>query len=117
MPMASASAPVNPPTALLDSDERAFLRRLIFYGFLARALVALVLDWTGYAARFAPDQETYETSGWQMALYWAGEILVKPWRFTTDQPLGYFYLNALSFYVFGHTELPLKLVNALLGAV
>jgi 4-amino-4-deoxy-L-arabinose transferase-like glycosyltransferase len=88
----------------------------MLYGFLIRAALAVALEWTGYSLRFAPDEHTYANSGWQMALYWAGDLLVMPWRYNTDQPLGYFYMNAAFFYVFGRTEIPIKLVNALIGA-
>ncbi len=103
--------------AALDAEERRYLRRLLFYGFALRALLAVLLDATGYSRLLAPDEETYATSGWGMALFWSGDLLLKPWRFNTAQPLGYFYLNAAYFWLFGHGELPLKLTNALLGAL
>lgn len=109
----SASAPAG----TLDPYERHYLRRLLLYGFLVRAGLALLLETTGYSRLLAPDEETYATSGWGMALFWAGDLLLKPWRFNTHQPLGYFYINAAFFSVFGHSELPLKLTNALLGAL
>ncbi len=118
--MSSASAEAASRTGRsfeLSADERAFLFRLIVYGFLVRAVLAFVFDWSGYSTRLAPDEETYGIEGWQMALYWAGDLLVKPWRFTTDTPLAYFYENAAFFYVFGHTVLPIKLLNCLVGAV
>ena len=96
--------------------EQAFLRRLVAYGFLVRASIALLLEFTGYSRRFAPDEETYVQDGWQFALYWAGDVLIKPWRLSHEQPLGYFYLNGLCFYVFGQTEVPIKLANAFVGA-
>lgn len=105
------------PGTQLDPGERGLLLRLLFYGFVLRAVIAVVLDWTGYSLNLAPDEETYSTSGWGMALYWHGELLLKPWRFNTDQPLAYFYLNAVCHWIFGHTDLPLKLVNAFLGAL
>jgi hypothetical protein len=98
------------------SEALDFLAKLTRYGFLLRAAVALLLEVTGYSSRFAPDETTYATSGAAMALYWRGEVLVKPLRFSSDQPLAYFYLNAVSFYVFG-SALPLKLLNAFIGAV
>lgn len=100
-----------------DAQERAFLRKLTLYAFIIRALLAVLLHWSGFSRRLAPDEETYAVDGWSIALYWAGEIFVKPWRLTSDQPLGYFYLNGAAFFVFGHTEIPLKLVNAFLGAL
>jgi hypothetical protein len=93
------------------------LPRLMAHAFLVRAVLAVVLDGTGYSVRLAPDEETYSVTGRLMALYWSGELLVKPWRFATGQPLGYFYLNALSSFLFGDTALPLKLLNCLVGTV
>jgi hypothetical protein len=89
---------------------------MALYGFLIRAVVALVLEFTGFSVRFAPDEDTYATTGWEMALFWQGDVLVRPWRFGTDQPLGYFYLNAVFFYVFGSSDLPIKLLNCAAGA-
>ena len=96
-------------------DHAALVGRLIRYGFVLRAVIALILEWTGYSGRFAPDERTYATSGAAMALYWNGDLLVKPLRFGSDQPLAYFYLNAASFFLFG-SILPLKLLNAFVGA-
>ena len=107
------SAALASPATEVPAAE--YVARLIRYGFLLRAAVALLLDWTGYSTRFAPDEITYATSGSVMALYWSGDVLVKPARFTSTQPLGYFYLNAASFYLFS-SALPLKLLNALMGA-
>lgn len=116
-PTSTALSSLRAPSPALDPEERWLLRRLVLQGFLVRAAVALLLHWTGYSGRFAPDEDTYASDGWSMALYWAGEVLVKPWRFNTDQPLGYFYINAVFFSAFGHSEIPVRLFNALLGAV
>ncbi len=113
----SADASEAELPAAYGADERAFLRKLIFYAVVVRALLAVLLDWSGYSRRLAPDEETYAAEGWSIALYWAGEIFIKPYRLTTDQPLGYFYLNGAAFSLFGHSEIPLKLVNAFLGAL
>lgn len=118
-PPPAQADPPHPTAAAeaLDPQERRHLRRLLVYGFLLRAALAVLLDVTGYSRLLAPDEETYANSGWGMALFWSGDLLLKPWRFNTAQPLGYFYVNAAFFYVFGHSELPLKLTNALLGAL
>jgi 4-amino-4-deoxy-L-arabinose transferase-like glycosyltransferase len=113
----AAASPVTAPVEGLDAYERHYLRRLLLYGFLVRAALALLLELTGYSRLLAPDEETYASSGLGLALYWAGDLLLEPWRFRTQQPLGYFYINAVFFYVFGQSELPLKLTNALLGAL
>jgi hypothetical protein len=99
----------------LDEDHANLVGRLIRYGFFLRAIIALILEWTGYSGRFAPDERTYATSGAAMALYWSGDVLIKPLRFGSDQPLAYFYLNAASYFLFG-SIVPLKLLNAFVGA-
>lgn len=101
----------------LDLGERQLLRRLLLYGFLVRVALALVLEFTGFSVRLAPDEDTYGRAGWTTALYWMDAVSLPDWRFSSKQPLGYFYINAAFFYVFGHTAIPLKLVNALLGAL
>ena len=100
----------------LDREQRDFLQRLVLYGFLLRVALAFVLEWTGWSLRFAPDEDTYASTGRQMALYWTEELLVRPWRFSTTQPLGYFYINAVFYYLFGNSQMPLKLLNAFIGA-
>jgi hypothetical protein len=99
-----------------DWAEKAFVRRVVLLGFAVRLVLALVLEWTGYSRRFAPDETTYTSDGWPIGLYWAGDVLVKPWRMTLDQPLAYFYLNGLSYFLFGATQVPLKILNAFVGA-
>ncbi len=116
--ISSAELPVaSEASSAYSAEERAFLRKLTFYAFLVRALLAVLLDWSGYSRRLAPDEETYASEGWSIALYWAGQVFIKPWRLSSDQPLGYFYLNGAAFSLFGHSEIPLKLVNAFLGAL
>jgi hypothetical protein len=98
-------------------DEYVFVRRMVTYGFVLRVLVALILHVTELSRRFAPDEDTYVEHSWQIALYWAGDVLVRPWRMNQDQPLGYFYLNGFFFYLFGKTEIPIKIANAAIGAM
>jgi hypothetical protein len=113
LPAAEAGLAVSPEAA---GAEKAFVRRIVLFGFLVRLAVALLLEWTGYSRRFAPDETTYTADGWPIGLWWAGELLVKPWRLTLDQPLAYFYLNGASYYLFGATQIPLKILNAFVGA-
>jgi hypothetical protein len=98
-------------------DDARFLRQLVLWAFLIRAMAALLLDWTGYSKMLAPDETTYASYGRRLALYWTGDNLIKPARFETDDPQAYFYMNAASYYLFGATQLPLKLANALVGAI
>jgi hypothetical protein len=85
-------------------------------GFLLRLGCALVLHWTGYSRLLAPDEQTYAGHGWAIALYWLGDIVMAPSRYSSGQPIGYFELNALCFALFGHTEVPIKIANAAVGA-
>lgn len=110
------SAPRSPARTALDAEQRAFLQRLVLYGFVLRVALAMVLEWTGWSIRFAPDEETYAATGRDMARYWREDTLIRPWRFSTDQPLGYFYVNSVMFYLFGDGQLPVKILNALIGA-
>jgi 4-amino-4-deoxy-L-arabinose transferase-like glycosyltransferase len=98
------------------TGDAAFLRRLILAGFALRVVLVLALEWTGFSRNLAPDEETYALEGWQLALWWSGETFVRPWRLSADQPMGYFYLNGAFFWLFGQTQIPLKILNALVGA-
>lgn len=108
--MVTTSSPV------LTIDETRLLARLVRWAFLLRALVAVALHFSGLSSRFAPDEITYASTGEQLALFWSGDTLVRPYRMESNQPLGYFYLNGVSFYVFG-SVVPLKLLNALIGSL
>jgi hypothetical protein len=112
----ASSGNIQPASDTLDAEERARLSRLIFWGFILRAGVALLLEWTNLSERFAPDEQTYRWSGFGLAQYWAGKTYFRPTVFSSDQPLGYFYINGVFSYVFGRTEIPLKLLNAFIGA-
>lgn len=98
------------------ATEAITLRRVIMAGFLLRLGCTLVLHFTGYSRALAPDEETYAGQGWALALYWLGDIVTRPSRYSSGQPIGYFQLNALFFVLFGHNELPIKVANAAVGA-
>ena len=108
----SATSVPSAASSSLDHGQRDFLQRVVLYGFLLRVALAMVLEWTGWSTLFAPDEATYANTGRDMALYWSRDVLVKPWRFLTNQPLGYFYVNSVMFYLFGSSQLPVKVLNA-----
>jgi len=113
-PTATTSAKYDAPG--LNLSERRFLSNIVLWSFVCRAVLAILLEWTDLSTRLAPDETTYEFGGRGLARYWAGELFVMPLRFRMDQPLGYYYLNAVGYYLFGDSEIPLKLVNAFVGA-
>jgi hypothetical protein len=100
----------------LTTAEASALRRVILAGVALRLGCAFVLHWTGYSRLLAPDERTYAEGGWAIALYWLGELVTTPWRYSSGQPIGYFQLSALFFSVFGRTEVPIKIATALIGA-
>jgi hypothetical protein len=99
-----------------DKAEIAWLKQLTQWAFLTRAVLVLVLHWSGLSARLGPDEQTYAETGRDIALYWTHDLLVRPWRLSSPGPLSYFYLNGVSFLLFG-SSLPLKVLNALIGAL
>jgi 4-amino-4-deoxy-L-arabinose transferase-like glycosyltransferase len=100
----------------LTSAEAHALRRVILAGGALRLGCAVVLHWTGYSRLLAPDERTYAEEGWAITLYWLGDVVTRPWRYSSGEPIGYFQLNALFFAIFGHTEIPIKIATALIGA-
>jgi 4-amino-4-deoxy-L-arabinose transferase-like glycosyltransferase len=103
------------PVAPARSDV-AWLGGLVWRAFLLRATLAIVLHFSGMSLYFAPDEDTYAAEGQYLSAYWSGDVLLEPLQTTTRQAPGYFYLNAISFTLFG-SVVPLKLLNALLGAL
>lgn len=103
--------------AILNPVDASFLKRLMVYGWVLRATVALLLDWTGYSKLLAPDEVTYESAGKALALYWSGDVLLEPGRFLTDEAHGYFYVNAAFSYLFGGSNIAVKLLNAAIGVL
>jgi 4-amino-4-deoxy-L-arabinose transferase-like glycosyltransferase len=89
---------------------------MVWRAFLLRAAVSMVLHFAGISSRFAPDEDTYFAIGRGLALYWSGEVFTAPGRLGWDEPFAYYYLNAFSYALFG-SAIPLKIVNALMGAL
>jgi len=109
----------RPPVAPsnLSKEESAFLWRLIRRGLLLRLVLAVALEWTGYSAALAPDEDTYYTGGWLLALFWNGELMALPEQLQPPRVNAYFYISGLTIYLFGLTQLPIKIFNCVIGAV
>lgn len=98
-------------------EESAFVRRSLRRAFALRLALAVALEITGWSTVLAPDEQTYVAGGRQLAAYWKGDLLVSPRHlFDPRQPVAYFLLNGLSFYMFGGA-FPLKIVNCLVGSL
>jgi len=115
--VAASSSPVESCSSPSEGDEWSWLRRLLLRALLLRLALAVLLDVTGFSMRLAPDEETYALHGGEIALYWTGATLVRPWRLATHEPHAYFYMNGVSALLFGQSTLPLKLLNALAGTL
>jgi 4-amino-4-deoxy-L-arabinose transferase-like glycosyltransferase len=88
----------------------------MLHAFLVRAVVLLVLDYTGYGIRLAPDEGTFDDLGWYLSLYWSGVVFAPPAKMLTGGiSAAYLNINAFFFFIFGHTGIPVKLTNAFLG--
>jgi len=102
--------------AALLRQEAHWLRRVVFWAAILRLVLAVVLHVTGLSVRLAPDEDTYAQVGRALARYWVGDAFTPPGQLLSGQPAAYFYLNAISFYLFD-SSVPLKLLNAVLGAL
>jgi hypothetical protein len=93
------------------------LRQLLQRALILRVGVALILHLLSTDALFAPDQDTYHYFGAWLAKYWAGDLLVYPWKLLESGPAAYYYIVAALYYVFGESPLVPKLVNAVVGTI
>lgn len=97
-----------------EPEDLAFLVRVASAGLLLRLGLALVVHFNLPDWFFAPDQLTYQEEGWQTLLFLRDEAGM-PWQIQNTLEVGYFYLNALLFWVFGYAPLAPKLLNAVIG--
>lgn len=97
-----------------EPEDLAFLVRVASAGLLLRLGLALVVHFNLPDWFFAPDQVTYQEEGWQTLLYLRDEAGM-PWQIQDTLEVGYFYLNAFLFWVFGYAPLAPKILNAVIG--
>ena len=93
------------------------LGRLLQRAFFLRFAVAVLLHMLSTDALFAPDQETYHYFSSWLAKYWAGDLLIYPWKLLESGPAAYYYIVASLYFVFGDWPLIPKLVNACVGTL
>ena len=97
-----------------EPGDVAFLLRVASAGLLLRLGLAVVAHLNVPEGFFAPDQVTFREVGWQTLLYLRDEGGM-PWQIQNTLEVGYFYLNAFLFWVFGLAPLAPKLLNAVVG--
>lgn len=97
-----------------EPGDLKFLLRVAAAGLLLRVGLTLVVHYNLPVWFFAPDQVTYQEEGWQTLLYLRDEAGM-PWQIQDTLEVGYFYLNAFLFWIFGYAPLAPKLVNAVIG--
>lgn len=97
-----------------EAGDLTFLMRVMVAGLLLRLGLALVVHYSVPIWFFAPDQITYEDVGWRTLQYHQGAGPL-PWQLQDTAEVGYFYWNAILYWVFGLAPLAPKLVNAIVG--
>ncbi|MBI4520894.1 MAG: glycosyltransferase family 39 protein, partial [Gemmatimonadetes bacterium] len=99
---------------LAEPQDRAFLAKIVVAGLLIRVGLSLLAHYLLPVAFFAPDQFTYQDVGWRTLLYWRGQG-TQPWQVGGTMEVGYFYWNALLYFVFGFRPVAAKLFNCFFG--
>jgi hypothetical protein len=97
--------------------ERAEEKSLFQKALWLRILLAVALHLFVDEGFFAPDQFTYDRMSRQLAAYWAGRAFRSPDFLEGSPQLGYYYLVASLYTLFGAWSLIPKLVNAVAGAL
>ena len=100
--------------ALAEADDYPLLIRVVMAGLLLRLGLGLVIHYMLPVWFFAPDQFTYQDVGWRTLLFLQGRG-PSPWQIQGSTEVGYFYWNALLFWVFGNAPIVPKIVNAFVG--
>ncbi len=99
------------PSLLLLARE-PFERRVFCAAVGARALLAVVIYYSGVSDFFALDPVRYERLGAELAAYWSGSQSAPPQIYGR---VGYYAWNAAIYFVFGHEPLAPTLINAVIG--
>ena len=92
-----------------EPQDREFLLALFILGFSLRALLAVFLHYFTIVPEM--DARTYAQEGWNLARFWKGDTLQRPYLTS----LAYVYMNALTFFVVGHSPLSVKIMNCFFG--
>lgn len=98
-------------------EAQHHVSQLFTRGLIVRLCTMFAIHAVAADDMFAPDNITYHHVSAALAAYWSGDLLLYPWQLEGGrQPLAYFYVTGILYYVFGPYPLVPKLVNALVGA-
>jgi len=97
------------------ATNSAAIGALMRRGLLLRLFVAVAVHYLLGPAALAPDQDTYDWVGTQLAQYWRGELFASPRLVLGNDPVGYYYVVGIIYFAFGHWPLLPKFANCLVG--
>jgi hypothetical protein len=98
-------------------ETRSQLKKIYRWGLGIRLSLAVLLHFTTNDSTFAPDQETYHLWSIDLSNYWVGDSLFYPARLLLPgEPIGYFWIVASIYTLFGAWSLLPKLLNGFVGA-
>ncbi len=93
------------------------LRKLTRRALALRLLVAVGVHFGVGEFALAPDQATYDYVGDAVARYWSGDALFQTSFVRKGDPVAYYYIVGVLYYILGHWTLLPKLVNCCVGAL
>lgn len=96
-------------------EDRRFLTGLVFFAVAVRLVVLAFVHGTVGPLVFAPDQATYEIVAEQLLESWRG-LRGPPPRVTDSIQVGYYYMNAALFAVFGRAPAAPAVLNTFLAS-
>lgn len=104
---------------MVPSPQTKIALDLLFRKALAlRLLLAILLHFLTGDGTFAPDQSTYHAWSEHLSQYWTGRVSFYPARLLiVGEPIGYYWVVATLYTLFGAWPLLPKLLNAFVGAV
>lgn len=109
--------------ALSQREDRSFLTKLYIYGFAARLIIALIICY-GFTYLFPNDPKLskgFLTGGDDFRYDEIGSLISESWRQGSNVGIfelpGYFYFNAVIYFLFGHYILAVRIFNSFFGSL
>lgn len=107
--------------ALNDKNDNGFLLRIFLLALVLRWVLAVLIYWKGLQPFFGGDAGTFDEAAIGMSDYWKGLIPYNTGYLTayfdqTRSGWGMFYYVAAVYYLMGHNQLIIQLINCSTGA-